>query len=328
MVSLVQVVVLLLLGTTGFLQFASADQPWIYGVNLNPTFQYVPLASDPLAEDISCLLGNDNDVALNASAAIAFEFFGVNIAATSWVLNANGYISFNGSTSMNWVPPCPFPDSAPAANSFQLGFAFYFTDLSPLLGGSARYRFYPVGQCPYTGKSSDGCLVVDMQGTLMDDGSPAGNLNALVFTSGDMLGQIELSASGEWGQANETLGVGFGIQDTNIPSGFMYPNTTCGWVDNPGFADAFVPQGAQFSFMFTAPCGQIGNLTVARQDGLGCGCNSGFYVKNIYCFPCPNGQSSNGVTCGAKTLTTSSTAASSATRVLSPRWVNWLSTVF
>src|SRR5689334_12309421 len=111
---------------------ALADSSWVYGVTANPPFNYITLGNT--APNIAVALDDDNDVYLNATAAaspIAFTFYGYNTAPSDWVLNANGYLSFFGQTSTGFAPPCPLPDSVPLSNSFEKGFAFFFTDLKP-----------------------------------------------------------------------------------------------------------------------------------------------------------------------------------------------------
>lgn len=273
---------------------------WAYGLTPNPTIQWVDLATDPSANNITGPLGDDNDVPLNNAINLQFAFYGTAVPVDHWVLNANGYISFSNLTSTAYSPICPLPQ--PPTKLLSRGFLFYWSDWCfGCGGGTAFYRFFPVGACPYLAKQSEGCLVVHYDNGYDDDGLFMGNVNAIIFTSGVMLSQVQLFNNSVWGEPSENVGALFGIQDWALNASVMFPNTSCAWAAGGYLNDSFVgPEGGSFSFAIYPPCGAVGNLSgLLRPDGLGCGCNGGYYPVNIDCLPCGVGEISDGLTCSA-----------------------------
>ena len=197
------------------LSFAlAATATWTYGLTPNPTIQWVSLQGDPLAIDVTSQLSDDSDTPLhNQSSPFAFSFFGSAAPSDELVLNANGYISFNGNTSNAYQVSCPLPvNDTLLANR---AFAFYWTDWCFVCGagpreGRAYFRFFEPGSCPYLAKQSEGCLLVDYQNATDNNGLVIGNVNAFVFTSGGMLSQVKIVPTGVWGEPSEDDGALFG----------------------------------------------------------------------------------------------------------------------
>jgi len=192
----------------------AATATWTYGLTPNPTIQWVSLKGDPLATEVTTQLSDDNDWPLhNQTVPFDFSFFGSAAPSDELVLNANGYISFNGNTSGNYQVVCPLPVNETLLASRV--FAFYWTDWcfdcgSGPHGGHAYYRFFEPGSCPYLAKQSEGCLVVDYENATDYDALVIGNVNAFVFTSGVVLSQVKIAPTGVWGDPSENDGALFG----------------------------------------------------------------------------------------------------------------------
>jgi len=188
---------------------AATATPWTYGVTSNPPIHWVSLVDDPLAVDVSSDLGDDSDVQLNVTFGFDFTFYGIPVDSSLWVLDSNGYISFNGTTSESFQATCPFPTDP--GNFAARAFAFYWTDWDFDIGiaSKALYRFFQPGSCPYPPKQSEGCLLVDYENATDNDGFVIGNVNAFVFTSGVMVGQAQILGP-YFGEPSENDGAVFG----------------------------------------------------------------------------------------------------------------------
>lgn len=126
-------------------------------------------------------------------------------------LNANDFFWFGNVTPgfHTYTPECPLTGDP----RNQYAFMFYWTDLSFLEGGTTYYAYFEGGgsnPCPYSLKSAEPCLVVSFINATMNDGNPVGNINAVLFASGDMLSQVYLFPDAEWGEAGIDVSVGFG----------------------------------------------------------------------------------------------------------------------
>jgi len=227
-----------------------------YVFTFNPPYSFVDLENDPMAINVTNSFDDDTDIILNFTSdgdLFQFPFYGVDVKGSSIVWDSNGYLSFFGLTNENFQPICPFPDllsNASNSDSFDRGFAFFWTDYDINKGGRAFYRFFTTGGCPYGPRASDACLVICYKGVSSFSRTLLGDINAILFPNGDMLGQIQTyndTFNGTWG--DPSFGAVIGIQDVFLGEGLTFPNDTCLSGNATGFVAPLVPLGSTLAYM-------------------------------------------------------------------------------
>ncbi|KAL6062444.1 hypothetical protein QOT17_012231 [Balamuthia mandrillaris] len=253
----------------------------------SPPFQFVSLVGDGLALNMQ----NANYTWLRLD--FTFPFDGEEYDQAAVV--ANGLLAF-GTPTTGAGPYCPLHLSLDGG---QRAFAFYWTRITFDQPDSTQafIKQYPAGECPYSPKSLEPCLLLHFA-NMSDYYDRMGHANAFLFASGDMLAMVQTchndsdSGSGKclWGSHYESLQFGVSTELTSI----SYPFHTRCPVGSNGWEDALVEPGEAFSFMFVAPCE---NNKTLREDGLGCRCQFGFSLEaDLSCQPCSS-QVSDGLTC-------------------------------
>ncbi|KAL6062448.1 hypothetical protein QOT17_012235 [Balamuthia mandrillaris] len=252
-----------------------------------PPYQFVSLAENGFPLPLSG--------AINVSVPLNFTFPFDNEEYDTVYVSVNGLISF-GEPIEGINPDCPLHLSL---EFWQRAFAFYWTRITFDQPDSTQafIKQYPAGECPYSPKSLEPCLLLHFA-NMSDYYDRMGHANAFLFASGDMLAMVQTchndsdSGSGKclWGSHYESLQFGVSTELTSI----SYPFHTRCPVDMNDWEDAFVSPGEAFSFMFVAPCE---NNKTLREDGLGCRCQFGFSLEaDLSCQPCSS-QVSDGLTC-------------------------------